>query len=262
MTILHAIVLGLVQGLGEFLPVSSSAHLVLVPWLLGWPESGINFDVALHIGTLIAVTIYFWRDLLDLAIQGLTKGTRTPSGRIGWGIVLGTLPAVLIGFPLKDQVERVRSPLLIAVLMAVMGVVLYWADQVGSKRRQLDKLSIMDILWIGVGQAAALIPGVSRSGATITTALLLGLERESAARISFLLGWPAIFGAGILALKDMGPDAFNAPFFIGVGVSAVSGYAVIAFLLDYLRRGSLKIFAWYRLAVAALTVAVYFIRKG
>lgn len=261
MSILQAIILGLVQGLGEFLPISSSAHLVLVPWLLGWQESGLAFDVALHMGTLLAVTIYFWRDLFTLAYEGLTKGTRTTMGRIGWGIVVGSIPAAIFGLLVKDLVETTfRNPLQIAILLAVMGAILYIVDRRGAKRRSIEDVRISDMIWMGVGQALAIIPGFSRSGTTITAGLILGLNRETAARLSFLLGWPAIFGAGILALKDLNFAEVTASFWVGVGVSALSGYAVIAFLMDYLKRGTYLIFAWYRAAFAALTLFVYFFR--
>lgn len=261
MTVLHAIILGLVQGLAEFLPISSSAHLILVPWLLGWPESGLTFDVALHVGTLVAVTVYFWRDLWSLAKEGLTHGTRTTMGRIGWGIVIGTIPAAIAGLLLEDRVETTfRHPLQIALLLTVMGALLYWADRWGRKQRKLEDVGILDVFLMGLGQAMAIIPGFSRSGTTMTAGLLLGMERDSAARLSFLLGWPAIFGAGILALKDLTLASFTPAFITGMVVSAISGYAVIAFLMEYLKRGSYLVFAGYRAVLAAVTVLVYFIR--
>jgi undecaprenyl-diphosphatase len=262
LTYLQAVVLGLVQGLGEFLPISSSAHLILVPYLLGWEEHGLAFDIALHLGTLAAVTVYFWRDLLDLAIEGLTKGTRTPMGRIGWGIVIGTVPAVISGYLLEERVETAirHNPVSIAILLLVMGFVLYLADRRGKKWRSLEDVTMMDVFWMGVGQAFAVIPGFSRSGTTITAGLMLGLERETAARISFLLGWPVILGAGILKLKELMAGTIAPSFWVGVLVSAVSGYAVIAFLMDYLRRGTFFVFAVYRAALAFLTLLVYFLR--
>lgn len=262
MTIVQAVVLGILQGLGEFLPISSSAHLLLVPWMLGWPESGIQFDVALHMGTLVAVTIYFWKDLLDVAVQGLTKGTRTPSGRLGWGVVLGTIPAALAGVLFEEQIEKVvrEQYLLMAALLAVMGAVLYYVDKHSPKRRSLKDFRVIDGFWMGLGQAFALIPGFSRSGTTITTGLLLGYDREASAKASFLLGWPIIAGAGILAFKDINWATVTPAFWIGMVVSAVAGYAVIAFLMEYLRKGTFLVFAWYRAFLAALTVLVYFVR--
>lgn len=260
MALFHAVILGIVQGLGEFLPISSSAHLILVPWVFGWPESGLAFDVALHMGTLLAVTIYFWRDLITLAREGLTRGTRTPMGRVAWGIVLGTLPGAAAGFVLEDRMADVRHPALIAALLALMGVVLYVADRRGRKERELAGVRVVDVVWMGVGQAAALIPGVSRAGATITAGLLRGLDRETSARISFLLGWPIILGAGILALRHLDRASLTPAFFAGVAASAVTGYAVIAFLLDYLRRGTFLVFAGYRVAIAALTIFLVLVR--
>ncbi len=261
LTFWQAIILGLVQGLGEFLPISSSAHLILVPWFFGWPSAGLAFDVALHLGTLAAVTIYFWRDLIGVAYEGLTKGTRTTMGRIGWGIVVGSIPAAVLGLLLKEQVETTfRNPLQIAILLALLGVILYIADRRGRKNRSLEDLSILDIFWIGVGQALAIIPGFSRSGTTMTAGLLLGLDRESAAKISFLLGWPAIFGAGILALSDLPPGGLTPEFWTGIAVSMLSGYAVIAFLMEYLRRGTFFVFAAYRVVLAAVTILLFFAR--
>ncbi|MFZ5818182.1 MAG: undecaprenyl-diphosphatase UppP [Bacillota bacterium] len=261
MTVLQAIVMGIVQGLGEFLPISSSAHLILVPWFFGWTTPGLAFDLALHLGTLAAVTLYFWRDLIGLAAEGLTKGTSTPTGRLAWGIVLGTVPGALFGYLMEDYAETIfRNPLQVAILLAVVGAILYFADRIGAKRRSIEEIRVTDVIWIGLAQALAVIPGVSRSGSTITVALLLGLKRESAAKVSFLLGWPITFGAALLVLKDADPAMFNTSFFIGVATSAISGYAVIALLLDYLRRGTFLVFAGYRTLLAAVTIALVLLR--
>jgi undecaprenyl-diphosphatase len=258
---LHAIILGLVQGLGEFLPISSSAHLIIVPWILGWAAHSKQFDVALHMGTLVAVTIYFWRDLLGLAVAGLTKGTRTPTGRLAWGIVVGTIPAMIFGLALQTKVdETLNNPLQIAVLLAVMGVILWWVDRNSAKERSLESLSIKDVFLVGLAQAFALVPGFSRSGTTITAGLLLGLTREAAAKLSFLMGWPVIFGAGVLALRHLTGADLTPAFLAGVAVSAISGYAVIAFLMDLLKRGTLLGFAVYRVLMAALVIVLFFVR--
>ena len=256
MTIFQAVVLGILQGLGEFLPISSSAHLILVPWLLGWPESGLDFDIALHVGTLVAVTIYFWRDLLGVAVEGLTKGTKTPMGRLGWGVVVGTIPAAVVGLLFEEQVENIvrRNYVLIAVMLAVMGLVLYLVDRRSSKHRSLEDFRVIDGFWMGLGQACALVPGFSRSGTTIVAGLLTGLSREAAAKASFLLGWPIIAGGGLLHLKDMSVTSLTPAFLIGVAVSAVSGYLVISFLMDYLRKGTFAVFAVYRAVLAAITI--------
>lgn len=248
--------LGLVQGLGEFLPISSSAHLILIPWFFGWPASGMEFDLALHMGTLVAVTIYFWRDLVSLLVEGLTKGTRTPTGRLAWGVVAGTIPGAAAGFLLEQKIEELfrTNYLVIGILLAVMGLVLYLVDRRSPKTRTLDDITVMDGFWMGIGQAFALIPGFSRSGTTITAGLLLGLTREAAAKASFLLGWPIIFGGGILALKEMSVASVTPAFVTGVIVSAVSGYLVIAFLMDYLKRGTFAVFAIYRTVIAVITL--------
>ena len=256
MTIFHAIILGLVQGLGEFLPISSSAHLILIPWFFHWPVSGLDFDLALHMGTLVAVTVYFWRDLLTLATEGLTKGTRTPMGRVAWGVVAGTIPGAAAGFLFEHKIEELfrTNYLMIGVLLAVMGLVLYLVDRSSPKNRSLENFRVIDGFWMGIGQALALIPGFSRSGTSITAGLMLGLNREAAAKASFLLGWPIILGGGILALKDMTMASLTPAFWVGVTVSAVSGYLVIAFLMDYLKRGTFFVFAAYRTVIAAITI--------
>lgn len=256
LTIIQAIILGALQGLGEFLPISSSAHLILVPWLIGWPASGLDFDLALHMGTLVAVTIYFWRDLLQLFVEGLTKGTRTPMGRLAWGVVAGTIPGAAVGFLFEEKIENVfrTNYLMIGVLLAVMGLVLYLVDRVSPKRRTLEDVTVMDGFWMGIGQAFALVPGFSRSGTTIIAGLLLGMTREAAAKASFLLGWPIILGGGILHLKDLNFSVLTPAFYTGVLVSGLVGYLVIAFLMDYLRRGTLLVFSVYRVIIAAITI--------
>lgn len=262
MSIIQAILLGLVQGLGEFLPISSSAHLILVPYFFGWKPAGLAFDLALHLGTLVAVTIYFFKDLVNLAAEGLTKGTKTPTGKLAWGIVAGTVPGAIFGYLMEDVVASVfrQNVLTIAALLAIVGAVLYFVDRMSRKERSIEEIRMIDVFWIGVAQALAVIPGVSRSGATITAALLLGLRREAAAKVSFLLGWPIILGGALMVLKDLDPAMFTPAFFAGVAAAAVSGYAVIAFLLDYLRKGTFLVFAWYRALVALLTVIIYFAR--
>lgn len=258
LTIFQAIILGLVQGLGEFAPISSSAHLILIPWFFDWPPSGLDFDLALHMGTLVAVTIYFWRDLLSVAVEGLTKGTKTPVGRLGWGIVLGTLPGAAAGLLFEEQIDKLfrANYLMIGILLAVMGVILYLVDRGSKKNRSLEDFRLIDGFWMGVGQAFALIPGFSRSGTTITAGLLLGLRREAAAKASFLLGWPIILAGGLLHLKDLDPSVLTPAFWTGIVVSAISGYLVIAFLMDFLRRGTFFIFAVYRVVLASITIFV------
>jgi undecaprenyl-diphosphatase len=252
MSVVQAVVLGLIQGLTEFLPVSSSGHLVLVPFLFGWEQQSLAFDVALHLGTLVAVGAYFWRDLLRLAAAGLTQGVRTQEGRLAWAIALGTLPAAVAGLFLDDLIEtQFRSPLLIAFNLALLGVILWAADRIGIKRKQADQVSMLDVVLVGVAQALALVPGVSRSGATMTAGLLRGFDRATAARISFLLSFPVILGAGLVKIRHM---ELTAPYLAGMLTAAVSGYLVIRFLLQYLRRGSFAVFAVYRVALAVVIV--------
>lgn len=262
MSVIQAIILGIVQGLGEFLPISSSAHLVLVPWLLGWKEHTLAFDVALHMGTLVAVTIYFWRDLLGLLKAGLTEGTKTPMGRMAWGIVFGTIPGGIAGLALNDWIEAtVRGKvLMIAALLAVMGVLLWLVDKRAPKGRSLEEIRVMDVVWMGVGQAFAVIPGFSRSGTTMMAGRLVGLDRTAAAKVSFLLGWPLIFAAGVMAMREIPAGSMNLAFWLGIAASAVSGYAVIAFLMEYLKKGTFAVFAIYRLVLAALVAVAYFLR--
>lgn len=262
MTIWQAVVMGIVQGLGEFLPISSSAHLVLVPWLFRWHDPGLTFDIALHIGTLIAVIAYFWRDWVKL-IQGAFQGTKTTEGRLFWFLVLATIPGAIMGFLLEEKAETVfRNPVLIAVMLIVLGVILYWADRKGRKLTEVNNISLGQSLLIGISQALAIIPGVSRSGITMTTGLLLGLTRESAARFSFLLSAPVIFGAGVIKVPDIiaNPGMVDAPFLVGMLVSALSGAASIGFLLKYVQKKNFLPFVWYRFLLGALVLLVALMR--
>ncbi len=274
MTIWHAILLGVVQGLTEFLPISSSAHLIVVPWLAGWPEPGLEFDVALHLGTLLAVLIYFWRDLIRMAIAFLVGiKIRKPfvdhNSRLAWIILLGSIPAAIVGYTFNDAIDSYfhqgsgghRSIVLIAVLLIILGLILFVAERIASHVRPMEDLRWKDGLIIGSAQALALLPGVSRSGSTITAGLMTGLKRDSAARFSFLLGVPAIVGAGALETKkvlDAGLDADQLTMFLAGGITAaIVGYLTIAFLLRFLRTNSTLIFVGYRLIIgAALLVLV------
>jgi len=261
-TIWQAVVMGLVQGLGEFLPISSSAHLILVPWLFKWHDPGLTFDIALHIGTLIAVIAYFWRDWIKL-ILGAFQGTKTNEGRLFWYLVLATIPGAIMGLLLEEKAETVfRNPLLIAVMLIVLGVILYWADRKGRKLTEINKISLGQSLMIGVSQALAIIPGVSRSGITMTTGLFLGLTREGAARFSFLLSAPVIFGAGLIKVPDIlaNPGMVDAPFLVGMLVSALSGAASIGFLLKYVQKKNFLPFVWYRFLLGAVVLLVALMR--
>ncbi|HBT47131.1 MAG TPA: UDP-diphosphatase [Peptococcaceae bacterium] len=256
MNLWQALVLGIVQSLGEFLPISSSAHLVLVRWLFGWPEPGLTFDVALHVGTLVAVLAYFWRELMEIVRDGLIR-PRSREGRLFYYLLLACVPSALFGVALEEQAQTVfRTPVLIALALALMGVALWAADRVGPKTRQMENITMADSLLVGLSQALAIIPGVSRSGITMTAGLLTGMSRETAARFSFLLSVPIIAGAAVWEFRHLSWGEVDAAFVVGIVTSAVVGFLAIKFLLQYLRRGSYLLFAWYRLALAALVILV------
>jgi undecaprenyl-diphosphatase len=255
-TILQAIILGLVQGLGEFLPISSSAHLVLVPWFFGWTDPGLTFDVALHLGTLFAVVLYFWKDWWQLIIKGLTD-VRSVQGRLFWYLVAASVPGGIAGFLLEKKAETIfRAPVLIAIMLIVMGGLLYWADRKSVKMTGINQISFGTSILIGISQALAIIPGVSRSGITMTTGLLLGLTREGAARFSFLLSTPIIFGAAMVKLPHVmaDPSVLSVDFMAGVLVSCLTGVASIGFLLRYVQTKDFLPFVWYRFILGALVI--------
>jgi len=251
-----AVTLGIIQGLSEFLPISSSAHLILAPWFFGWPDPGLTFDVALHVGTLIAVAVYFWRDWI--ALFRAAPRPRSPEGRLFWLLILGALPGGIAGVLLDSLAERtLRSPLLIAGTLAVMGLVLFGADRWSRRDRGLLDLGPLDAVLIGVAQALAIIPGVSRSGMTIATARGRGVDRADAARFSFLLGSPIILGAALFKLRHLIgiPGAIDGPFLAGIATSAVVGLLSIGFMLRYLRSAGFGLFVIYRLLLAGLVIA-------
>jgi undecaprenyl-diphosphatase len=268
---LQAIILGIVQGLTEFAPVSSSGHLILVPWLFHWsfflknPELNKTFDVALHIGTFVGAVLYFRRDIWEY-IRALVRSTRRRSirhtdERLAWFLVIGTIPGAVVGASLESVIERkLGEPWIIAIMLAVFGVILYAVDRYAKADRGMRDLKLSDVLIIGMAQAIALQPGVSRSGVTITAARGLGLKRESAARFSFLLALPVIGGAGLykgLKVASTGlPPGTAGPFFWGMVASAISGFVVIWALLAYLRRRNFAPFVLYRLAVAGLVLGL------
>jgi undecaprenyl-diphosphatase len=261
-TVFQAFILGLAQGLGEFLPISSSAHLVLIPWLFKWPDPGLTFDVALHIGTLLAVIAYFWRDWLTLFRHGLTKGLTTQEGKMFWFIVVASIPGAIAGAALEERAETTfRTPLLIGIMLLIMGLVLYLADRYGAKRQKCKTVSFGQSIIIGISQALAIIPGVSRSGITMSSGLLMGLTREGAARFSFLLSTPLIAGAGLLKLRHLSAGDINTPFMIGILTSALVGFLVIGFLLRWLRKSSFMPFVWYRLFLGAVVITISLLRK-
>jgi undecaprenyl-diphosphatase len=263
MDLLQAVVLGVVQGLSEFLPISSSGHLIMVPFLLGWPPHSQAFDLALHLGTLIALLWFFWADWLAL-IRGFFRGLASatvrrddPAWRLALLVLLGSIPAGLIGIVLEKPVESVfRSPVLNAVLLIVFGLVLLAADRLGSMKRSMDDVRWLDALTMGLAQALALMPGVSRSGITMTAGLLRGLDRTSAARFSFLLSGPIIGAAALFKLREGIPSAELGGALVGTLCSAVVGFLAIGLLLRYLQRNSLLVFVVYRVLFGLLVIGV------
>ncbi|HZD16853.1 MAG TPA: undecaprenyl-diphosphate phosphatase, partial [Actinomycetota bacterium] len=253
-----------------FAPISSSGHLILVPWLFDWPILGnadLNktFDVALHLGTLLGALVYFRRDVWRYLVAWLrslrARSISSVDERVAWALVVGTVPGVIAGATLEGVIqEELGAPWLIAVMLAVFGVLLYVVDRRGSAARHLSDLTVRQGLWLGVAQALALQPGVSRSGVTITAARAMGFERPTAARFSFLLALPIIAGAGLYKGLDLVregiPTGMGGAFLAGTTAAAVSGFLVIAFLLSYLRRRDFAVFFWYRLAAAALCLGV------
>ncbi len=270
MEMIEAATLGAVQGLGEFLPISSSGHLIIVPWLLGWNEHSQAFDVALHMGTLVALLAYFWRDWWRLAMAWLPIGGRLPEAgasdrRLAVGLVVGTVPAAVVGYLFEKVIEEaLRAPWMVAVLLVLGGVLLAAADRAGIQRDGIERVGVGKALLVGMAQVLALAPGVSRSGITLTAALLLGLTRPAAARFSFLLSMPITAGAGILKLRHLVIDGIpadeRAAFAVGIGLSFVVGLAVIGGLLRYVRTRSMGLFAAYRLTIGTVVVVMAVVR--
>lgn len=273
MEILAAIILGIIQGLTEFLPISSSAHLILVPWFLGWKPEGLVFDVALHVGTALAVLAFFWKDWVCLAretILGIKEGA--PLGnthrKLAWLLVIGTLPAMIIGLTLEETVETtLRSPLITVFTLVAFGLLLFYAERRSRQNRTMDMYTWSDAIWIGLSQAVALIPGVSRSGITMTTAMLRNSNRTCAARFSFLLSTPIIVGAGILegwkAINVLRHPVANAEtingtaLLLGIAFAAITGFLCIKYFLRYLQRKSFLPFVIYRIILAGIVLLYY-----
>lgn len=269
MQFIESIVLGVVQGLTEFLPISSSAHLILVPLLTGWEYFGKDFDTALHLGTFFGVLIYYRTEVLRLL-----KGFFASFGRIReipvnmeykmpWMLILATLPAGIVGLALEDVIEsKFGAVPSIATLLIVFGILLGFAETAGKGQRETESLGWKEMLYIGIAQALALFPGVSRSGITMTAGLFLGLKKESAANVSFLMSIPVVGGAALYSfvklLRNPSEVASWGVFLVGILAAAVSGYAVIRFLLNYLKKGSFAPFMYYRLALGVLLLGLYF----
>lgn len=268
MSIIEALVLGIVQGLTEFLPISSTAHLRVVPSLMGWSDPGVAFSAVIQLGSVLAVLIYFWHDLCAIgagSFKALKAGDwEHKDVRLAAAIVLGTLPICFLGLALKPLLEQPNGPFRSLLLMgsasAAMGVALLIAEIISKHQRGLDNIGVRDGLIVGLGQALALIPGCSRSGSTLTVAMLLNMKRKDAARFSFLLGIPAIALAGVLELKEMlghglnGADALDLA--VGLISSAIVSYLSIAWLIKFLQNHSTWVFVWYRLAFGVLVIGL------
>src|SRR5215207_6328867 len=260
---IHATVLGAVQGLSEFLPISSSGHLIMLPYVLGWPEHSQTFDLALHLGTTVALAWFFWADWLAL-IRGFLGGlvssqarASDPTWRMAWLVLIGSVPAAVAGVLAEQTIESMfRSPMLNAVLLIGFGLLLLAADWVGSHKRDLRDLTWVDAVAMGLAQAVALMPGVSRSGVTMSAGLVRGLDRATAARFSFLLSGPIILGAAVFKLRLGIPQAELVPAVVGIVASAVIGFLSIGFLLRYLQRNSVLVFVVYRVAFGLLVLGV------
>jgi undecaprenyl-diphosphatase len=267
MNFLQAATYGIVQGLGEFLPISSSAHLTLLPWFLGWEDPGLAFDVALHVGTLLALLVYFRRDLIDfagafLAIARERRIGEDPTRRLAVYVLCGSLPGAVIGYLLEKRAEDTfRNPLIIAAAMATLGTALFFVDRFAKQARHLGTMSLKDAILIGLAQACAIVPGVSRSGATITAARAFGFDRESSARFSFLLAIPITAGAALVKVpKLLHATKDVAPLAVAVAMAAVSGYLALGFLMRWVQTRSYLPFVIYRVLFAVTVVAVYFTR--
>ncbi|MGA9348693.1 MAG: undecaprenyl-diphosphatase UppP [Anaerolineae bacterium] len=269
MNIVQALVLGILQGATEFVPISSSGHLVLVPWLLDWAEPGLVFDTVVHWGTLVAILVVFWRDLVALARAWarslVERNLGQTEARLAWLIIVGTLPAALIGFLWEDFFESLfKSPGRVAALLLVTGAILAASERLGKRQRSLGDLNWLDSVLIGLAQGLAIAPGISRSGATIAMGLLRGVKREAAARYSFLLATPIIFGAGLLQLIGLfqagAVGAQLLPLVIGFLAAAISGYLCIKCLLAYLQRGRLYVFAIYCWLAGIASLAIFLMR--
>ncbi len=283
MSWLEAIVLGLTQGLTEFLPISSSGHLIIVPWLFGWESPGVAFDAALHLGTLLAVLAYFWQDLRQMvrAVPTILRKRAallragapdedddTFFARLGLLLIIGSIPGAVAGLALESKIDDLFHPesnqdraiVVIAILLAVFGVVLWLADRYGRENRILRSVRLPDTLVVGIAQALALMPGTSRSGVTLTAGLFRGFQRADAARFSFLLGIPLIAGAGLKGVADLlqaDPSGAEIGRIVaGMATSAISGFITIRFLLRYLQTSSTGIFVVYRLIASIVLIVL------
>jgi len=282
-TLIQAIILGIVQGLTEFVPISSSAHLVIIPWLFRWNDPGITFDVSLHLGTLAALLWFFWSDWVRLVRSGVASIIERKIGndsdrRLAWFLVIGTIPGGLAGLLAQSKIEELfhqpdtphtlGAMTAMAVIIVLLGIALFVAERIARHLRGLNEVSLKDAVVIGLSQALAIFPGVSRSGSTITAGLALGLQRETAARFSFLLSAPIMLAAGLKSLLDVRSGLASGAmlqsdlllFAIGFIAAAISGYLCIKYLLKFLQKNSTDVFVYYRWLLAVLIIVVAFIR--
>ena len=256
MTFFEIIILAIIQGLTEFLPISSSAHLILPAEILGWHEQGLAFDVAVHVGSLLAVIIYFRNDITKLTVGWLTHGfsqQQTTESKLAWWIVIATIPGVIFGFLMKDWISfNARSAMVIAITTIVFGLLLWYADAKAKQIKTIEKIGLKEAIIIGLAQAVAIIPGTSRSGITMTAGLMLGLDRESSARFSFLLSIPIILGAGLLSVLDLLGDSAKVNWnelLYGAAFSFVAAYLCIVLFLSWISRIGMLPFVIYRLVL-------------
>jgi undecaprenyl-diphosphatase len=264
MTIYEIIILAIIQGLTEFLPISSSAHLILPEQILGWRSHGLAFDVAVHVGSLLAVMIYFRQDIVRLTLAWLAQGfskQQSLDSRLAWWVIIGTLPAGLFGYLMKDWISlNARSALIIAITTIVFGLLLWYADAKATQRKTLNDITLKDTVLIGIAQAMAIIPGTSRSGVTMTAGLMLGLDRESAARFSFLLSMPIILAAGLFSALDLAQaeQAVDwSALLYGAGFSFIAAYLCIHLFLSWISRIGMLPFVIYRLILG--TILLFFV---
>ncbi len=267
LTVFHAFLLGMVQGLTEFLPISSSGHLVLIPYIFRWNYQGLSFDVALHAGTAIAIVIYFGKDWMAIIKNAFIKGKSGENSNIEkypnnllWQILAASIPAGILGLAIDKYIEKnFHSVLFIAFNFAFFGFLLWYSDKKSKSDQKPEKLTYKKSFLIGLSQAIALVPGVSRSGITLTASRLIGFKREEAVRFSFLLATPTIVGAFLVKLPDILKGGIGINFWVGTLTATIFGLLAIKFLFVYLKKRDFSIFLWYRLLIALLIVVLYFL---
>ncbi|MEI7792437.1 MAG: undecaprenyl-diphosphate phosphatase [Candidatus Berkelbacteria bacterium] len=271
--IIHSLITGVIQGVTEFLPISSSAHLVLLPYIFGWKYQGLILDVALHFGTVIALLAFFWRDWVAIfqqlfrvkgrkkeIIDSLHTEFELPKNFF-WQIILATIPAGMAGYLLQDKVERYfHSPMLIAINLGIFGLALWLVDYKAKQDEKIEKITFKQSFFIGIAQCLALVPGVSRSGITMLASRGAGLNRSDAARFSFLLGTPAMIGAFALEIRKIDVSSLNFAFILSVAASAIAGFLAIKYLLNYLKKADFRFFAYYRLVLAIIVIIISILR--